>query len=224
MKTIRRAAARSRPAAIAREIEVGAVEDRRDLAVAQRRSRGGPSARAYSRRGKVGQRVDRALQDVRGSERVDLLGAAGAADVGVDHRPLDGLSRPALVPQQDRQLERRQVAGEGADRLRSRAIAAVHVERQTDDEPDDMLMLDERRSACEILGELGAADRFGRPGKMPAGIAHREADGLGADVEPGELAALGERVRESAGRGRDQRCQAASLRSASRRIAPQNRA
>ena len=50
----------------------------------------------------IRQRVDRALQDVGGGERIDLLGAPGAAHVGVDHRPLDGLRRPTLIPQQDR--------------------------------------------------------------------------------------------------------------------------
>ena len=60
-------------------------------------------------------------------------------------------------------------------------------------------------------------------GEMPAGIADRETDRLGADIEAGELAAARQRVGKFADAIGDQCCQAASLRSASRRIAPQNK-
>ena len=159
-----------------------------------------------------------------GGELVDRLGALGPADVGVDHRPLDRLGRPALVPQQDRQAERRQIAGEGADRLGARAVAAVHVERQADDEAGDARDGDEGGERGQILGELGAADGLGGAGEAPARIADREADGLGADIEPGERAAMRKSGSEFRRGRRDQRRQAASLRSASRRTAPQNRA
>src|SRR5205814_9884800 len=60
----------------------------------------------------VGQRVDRALEDVSGGERIDLLGAFGAADIGLDHCPLDRLRRPAFVPQQQRKIERGEIRSE----------------------------------------------------------------------------------------------------------------
>ena len=62
-----------------------------------------------------------------------------------------------------------------------------------------MLAGDEGPQRLEILGELGAADGLGRAGEVPAGIADREADGLGADVEPGKLAGVGQSGREFAG-------------------------
>ena len=82
--------------------------------------------------------IDCALQDMRGSECVHFFGAPGAAHVRFNHRPLDGLRRPAFVPEEDREIERREVAGEGPDRLGTRAVASVHVEREADDESDDM--------------------------------------------------------------------------------------
>lgn len=44
------------------------------------------------------QSVDRALQYVGGGMGVDAGGALGAADVGLDHHPLDRDRRPAFVP------------------------------------------------------------------------------------------------------------------------------
>ena len=137
----------------------------------------------------IGQRIDRALQNMRRGKGVDLLGALGPADVGLDHRPLDRLRRPALVPEQDRKLKRSKIASEGADGLGPRAIAAVHVERQADDQADDCFAFERNSAGCsEVGGELGPADCFGRPGKAPARIADRQADRLRSDVEPGELA------------------------------------
>ena len=179
---------------------------------------------AYVGGRKVDQRVDCALKDVRRSESVDLLGAPGAADVGFDHRPFDRLGRPALVPQQDGKFERREVARKGADRLRSRAVAAVHVERQADDHADYALRIDDSPEAREVLGELGAANGLERSGEMPSGIADRDADGLCADIEAASLPPLGNATGKALSFGSDQRCHAASLLSASRRIAPQKSA
>ena len=86
-----------------------------------------------------------------------------------------------------------------------------------------MLSAGEGLELLHILGELGAADRFGRTGEVPASIADGEADGLRADVEAGELPAWNG-GRELARVGRDQRRHAATLRSASPRIAPQKSA
>ena len=59
-----------------------------------------------------------------------------------------------------------------------------------------MLALDESLERFQVLGELGPADGLGRAGEVPAGVADREADGLGADIEPGELAGIGQRGSE----------------------------
>src|SRR6185312_1096661 len=135
------------------------------------RWREGPRALSLTAVGEIGQRVDRALEDVGGRQRVDLLRALGAADVRFDHRPLDRLGRPALVPQQDGKVERREVAGEGAHRLGARAVASVHAERKPDDEALAMLALDDLPEAFDILREFRPSDRFRRPSEMPPCVA-----------------------------------------------------
>ena len=74
----------------------------------------------------------------------------------------------------------------------------------------------------QILGELGSADRLRWAGEAPLGVAGRKADGFRADIKAREAPAC-HGSREFSGTGGDQ-CQAASLRSASCRIAAQNRA
>jgi hypothetical protein len=59
-----------------------------------------------------------------------------------------------------------------------------------------MLVLDDQAKAGQVLGELGPADGLGRAGEMPAGVADGDSDGLGADIQPDQLAALGESVGE----------------------------
>ena len=87
-----------------------------------------------------------------------------------------------------------------------------------------MLAGNEIAQNLEIHGELGAAHGLARPGEVPAGIANREANGLGANVKPCKLAAIGQSGGEIGDAGRDQGFHAASLRSASVRTAPQNKA
>ena len=116
--------------AVLGEPMAGAIEDGRDLVVGQRIDGEKVHERcAYCGGGKIDQRVDRALQDMRGGQRVDLLGPLCTAHVGRNHRPFNGLRRPSLIPKKHWQVERRQVACEGPDRLRARTVAAVHIER-----------------------------------------------------------------------------------------------
>ena len=56
----------------------------------------------------IGQRVDGSLKDMGRRQGIDLLGTLGAAHVGINHCALNGLRRPALIPQEQWQLERRQ--------------------------------------------------------------------------------------------------------------------
>src|SRR3546814_3288540 len=88
--------------------------------------------------------------------------------------------------------ERREIAGEGAHRLGARAVAAVHVEGQADDEADDGLRGDELAQRVEIGGEFPAEDRLVGGREAPPRVAQRDADGLGADVEPREATAVRE--------------------------------
>lgn len=136
----------------------------------------------------IRQRIDCALQDMRRGKGIDFLRTLGPADVRFDHRTLDRLGRPALVPEEDRKVQRSKVAGESADRLSARGVASVHVEGQSQDKARNLFPLNEFPKRFEVGGELGPSDRFGWPGEAPAQIADRQPDGLGPDVEPGELA------------------------------------
>ena len=81
------------------------------------------------------QPVERALQDEDRGVFVDHLGAPGAAHVHADQFAFDRDGGEPLVPQRDRQIgELGKIAGEGAGRLRARAFAAVHVDRQAEHE------------------------------------------------------------------------------------------
>src|SRR3546814_14854226 len=68
--------------------------------------------------------------------------------------PSDGLSRPALVPEQNGQAKRRQIAGEGADRLGAGAVAAVEVEGEADDEALHPLPRDGHLQPLQVRREL----------------------------------------------------------------------
>jgi hypothetical protein len=66
-----------------------------------------------------------------------------------------------------------------------------------------MLMRDNAAEGGEVLRELRSPDRFRGAGEVPTPIANREADRLGADVQSGELAAIGKRSGEVAHVGGD---------------------
>src|SRR6185312_15867348 len=112
---------------------------------------------------------------------------------------------------------------EGAHRLGARAVASVHAERKPDDEALAMLALDGLPEAFDILREFRPSDRFRRPSEMPPCVADRDPDRLRPHVQPQKLAAIRKSGCELRGRSSDQR-HAASLRSASRRIALQKSA
>jgi hypothetical protein len=128
--------------------------------------------------------IDRGLEDQGGGVRIDALGTLGAAEILFDHRAFGGLRRPAFVPHQDRQVQVGQIAGHGAGRLAARARAAVHVERQADDQCLDRAFGDDLGDLGLVLRELAPDDGLACRGKAPARIAQRHADGLGAGVEP----------------------------------------
>src|SRR3546814_6871908 len=97
-----------------------------------------------------------------------------------------------------------EVAGESAGALGPWAVAAVHVERQANDEADDGLRGDELAQCFEIGGEFPAEDRLVGGREAPPCVAERHADRPGADVESRTAAAIGERCGEIGGGGGDQ--------------------
>ena len=107
-------------------------------------------------------RSSEALQDIARRHVVDDLGATLARGVGLEQRAFGGDGGQALVPEGDGQRgQPREVAREGAGRLRARPLAAVHVARQAEDE----VRRCRRPSAIAssrggVDGELGAPERL----------------------------------------------------------------
>ena len=138
---------------------------------------------------------------------VDHLGATLARGIRLEQRALGGDGREPLVPEGDRQVgQPREVAGEGAGRLRPRPLAAVHVARQPEHQPADP----PRRGEREQRGGVGArtscagssraarrcAGRCRRPRRRWCGCRGR------APSAPGPAAAPRRRRRRRRGRSR----------------------
>ena len=108
---------------------------------------------------KIGEPVERALQDEDRGVLVDHLGALGAADVHADQLALDRRGREPLVPEADRKRgEVGQIARKGAGRLRARALAAVHVDGQAEHEADDLAFGCDGEQPGRVLLERLALD------------------------------------------------------------------
>ena len=134
---------------------------------------------------------------------VDHLGAAGAAHVHADQFALDRRGRQPLVPQRDGQSgEPGKIAGKGAGRLRARPLAAVHVDGQAEHEADRVALGRYRQQPRRVGLERLALDGLDAGREPAVGIGHRDADGLGAEVEADQRAALGP-VRDSFDQGQD---------------------
>src|SRR5439155_181097 len=62
-----------------------------------------------------------------------------------------------------------------------------------DHQPADLVPLDQREQHRDVIAEAPAADRFERAGDHQPRVAEREADRLGADIEPHDAAPWGYR-------------------------------
>ena len=86
----------------------------------------------------------------------------------------------------------RQIAGEGARRLRARTFGAVHVDGKAEHEGGGLAFGREHEKPRGISGEILARDGLDAGGEPPVGIARGDADGLGAEVEADQRAADGQ--------------------------------
>ena len=85
-----------------------------------------------------------------------------------------------------------EVARESAGRLRPRTFRAVHVDRQTQNEADHAALGGERKHALSVGRESLARHGLDRSGNPAIRVAHRHADGLGAEIEPDQRASRGQ--------------------------------
>ena len=125
---------------------------------------------------------------------VDPFGAFGAAQVGFYHETFGRSGRPSLVPEQDGQAKVEQVAREGPARLAARRFAAVHVDRQADDDACGRAGGDRCLQQRFVFGEFAPRDKIGGGGEAPACVAKGGADGLAADIKPDQHPAFRQRV------------------------------
>src|ERR1700733_413896 len=97
------------------------------------------------------ERIERALKNVGGRHLVDDFLAAFARRIGVDERARHRGSRKPLVPQHDGDFALgAEIAHEGTGRLHRRSFTAIHVERQTDDEPAHAMFCYQSRKRHDI--------------------------------------------------------------------------
>ena len=83
------------------------------------------------------------------------------------------------------------IAGESAGGLRARAFAAVHVDGQAEHEAGGIALTRDDQQPRGVCGKVLARNGL-HAGRQPAiGIGHRDADGLGAEIEPDQRAAFG---------------------------------
>ena len=105
-------------------------------------------------------------------------------------------------------IEAGEIAHEGARRLNARAGAAVHVERQADDQREGVELADARAQRLGVLGEAGALDHAERRRDAPLDVGERESDRLGSEIDADQPRlggqALGERF-DREGRRRHRR-------------------
>ena len=83
------------------------------------------------------------------------------------------------------------IAGESSGRLRPRAFAGVHVDGQAEHEADGIALAGDDKQARRIGLESLALDGLDAGRKPAIGIGYRDPDGLGAEIEPDQRAALG---------------------------------
>ena len=119
--------------------------------------------------------------------------SALAAHVGFDQAALDGCRRQSLVPECNRQFGQfREIAGEGARRLRARTFRAVHIDRQAEHEADRAALGRQRQQPFRVSREIFARHGLDAGRQPPVRIADRDADGFGTEIEPDQAAAGGQ--------------------------------
>src|ERR1700733_7049021 len=95
-------------------------------------------APASSCRVKACQAIQQSLQYIGRRRAIDRLGAALAAEVGLDHASRHRGRAQPLIPETDlRIVELQEIMREGPGCLGARAFAAIHVDRQAEDQRAD---------------------------------------------------------------------------------------
>src|SRR5690606_2420720 len=137
--------------------------------------------------------VERTLKDISGGDMVDHLGATLSGRIRLQERAFGRDGRKTLIPEGDGKLRQPlEVAGEGAGGLAARALRPVHVARQAEDGAAGPPLAAEVEEGGRIGGELRPPDRQDRRGDREERVRDRDADGLRAEVEPGQCPGTGQ--------------------------------
>jgi hypothetical protein len=141
----------------------------------------------------VAKPVEEALEDVACGELVHHFGPPVAPRIGLDQHAIDRRGGKTLVPEGDRQgRQPREISRKGPRGLGPRTLGAVHVEWQAENQAHRSVLPDQAQQPRRVGGKLAAPDGFERRRRIAHTVRHRDADGLGAEVEAEQLAAVGE--------------------------------
>jgi hypothetical protein len=131
------------------------------------------------------QAVQRSLQDEHGRVLIYGFGPAGAAHVGSNKLALGRRGGQPLIPQRDRKLRHAgEVPRKCAGRLRARAFAPIHVDRQAEHKTDGLAFACKRQQTRGIHAKMFSPDCFNGGRNSPGRIARGNAYGLAAEIEP----------------------------------------
>ena len=109
--------------------------------------------------------------------------------------PINSRSTAAVESRSSHKRDRKigqlgEIAGEGAGRLRARSFAGVHVDGQAEHEAGGVALGGDGEQARRVGLERLALDGPDAGREPAVGIGHRDADGLGAQIEADQRAAL----------------------------------
>ena len=139
------------------------------------------------------QSIKRSLQYESGGVLIDHGRAFGSTDVRGNQFAFDGGRGKSLVPKRDRQFgELAEIACEGAGRLCPWALAAIHIDWQSEHEPYGGAFTREHEHPLRVGGEPFPRNGLHSRRELSLWIAGGHPDGLGAEIEPDKRSADGQ--------------------------------
>ena len=118
-----------------------------------------------------------AILSISSARRLRLASASSSA------RSAAAVERRSSQNATGRSGERRQIADEGAGRLRARSLRSVEIDGQADDQPARAMLFREAEKPLRVGLELRPADGFKRRRDLAHHVGKRKPDGLGANVQ-----------------------------------------
>lgn len=151
-------------------------------------------------RATLAHRVQRALQDEGSGHFIDGFRPFRPRGVRFQHRPRHRDGRETLILKIHRQVEQRlEVLLELANRLAARSLAAVHIDRQADDETADVPFLNNSYDFRRIRLEFCPLDCHKGRADLERGVGNGKADGFRARIHPEQAFVAGQQMFQMGG-------------------------